>query len=47
MVSGWDKNPRPDNHYSSGPVSILRAVKALILPVLGLIVGVVVYHYLG
>tara|TARA_R110000787_G_scaffold31706_9_gene83986 strand:- start:978 stop:1121 length:144 start_codon:yes stop_codon:yes gene_type:complete len=21
MVSGWDKSPGPDNHYTSGPVT--------------------------
>lgn len=47
MVSGWDKNPGPDNHYSSGPVSISGAVKALVWPVLVVIVGVIVYRYLG
>lgn len=29
MVSGWDKNPGPDNHYASTPPSRSGAIKAI------------------
>lgn len=40
MVSGWDKNPGPDNHYASSPPSrsgTLKAIGVILVIVVGFI----------
>ena len=45
MVSGWDKNPGPDNHYASRPLTKWQAVKlgTMAFMFFGVIVGLVIW----
>ncbi len=43
MVSGWDKNPGPDNHYASSPPSRAGTIKAIGI-LLVVVVGFVAYQ---
>lgn len=31
MVSGWDKSPGPDNHYTSGPVTRKEVIVMMLI----------------
>lgn len=44
MVSGWDKNPGPDNHYASSPPSRLGTLKAIGV-LLVVVTGFFAYRY--
>lgn len=45
MVSGWDKNPGPDNDYASAPLAPHERVKfRLFMIVLAIVAGIVYWR---
>lgn len=46
MVSGWDKNPGPNNDYTARPIVLSELVRALAIPFFVLL-SVIVYHFYG